>query len=98
MQYHPSFYSSQVQGLLKRFHETLRELRHITEPSARQLHLEDLVEVYNTAKAFRLQHKNYLNHISQNQLKHILDRDLKQWIALSKPSTKSNLIPTKTLQ
>ena len=98
MQYHPSYYSSQVQGLLNRFTETIRDLRHVTEPSARRMHLEDLIEVYNSAKAFNILYKDYLNHISQNQLKHILARDLKQWIAFSKPSTESNLITTKTLQ
>ena len=91
---HHTYYSSIVQSLLNRFTETIRELRHITEPTARRMVLEDLIEIYADAKKFQTDHSDQLNHISQNQLKHILARDLKQWIAFSKPSTESNLITT----
>lgn len=89
---HQTFYSSQANSFLERFATVQQDLRYVSEPSARQMLVSELVSIYYEAKDFYEEFSDELNHISQHQLIHLLSRDVKQHIVLSKSSDNQNLI------
>jgi len=90
MNLHPSFYSSQSNSLLERFTNICKELRHITEPSARKVMVLELIDLYTEAEEFFEENEEHLNQISLNQMRHMLARPISEHLILTKPST--NLI------
>lgn len=83
---HQSFYSSQANSFLVRFTDLCKDLRHITEASARRVMVAELIDLYADAQEFYEDHQDKLNHIALHQMTHLLARPLKEHLVLTKSS------------
>jgi hypothetical protein len=80
----PSYYQTQADALHDQWVNTLRDLRNVSEPSARQLYLEDLSSIYDQARNLAARDAAHIDGIRAVKLQHILQRPLEQHIAIAK--------------
>ena len=79
-----TYYSSVVDSLHNNWVNTLKDLRAVSEPSARELYLEDLTSIYSQARSFAAQNADHIDGIRAVKLEHILQRPLEQHIAIAR--------------
>jgi hypothetical protein len=82
--YPPTYYSSVVDSLHNNWVSALKDLRSVSEPSARELYLEDLTSIYSQARSFAAQNAGHIDAVRAVKLEHILQRPLEQHIAIAK--------------
>jgi len=82
--YPPSYYQTQADAIHNQWVSTLRDLRQVSEPSARQLYLDDISSIYQQAKSFAASNAAYIDGIRAVKLQHILQRPLEQHLAIAK--------------
>ena len=84
MIYPPTYYSTQVDSIHNRWVSTLKDLRSVSEPSARAMYLEDLSSIYLQAHNFAASNAAHIDGVRAVKLQHILQRPLEQHIAIAK--------------
>ena len=84
MQYPHSYFRNQALALHGRWVETLRGIKEVTEPSAKQLWIDDLREIAKMAR--ELEATGQLHPQDAALLAHITDRPIQEHIALVKGS------------
>ena len=77
-----SYYKSQADSLHTRFIDAIRLLREVTAPEAVSFYVDDLQDIFTDAG--KLHRLNVLQPLDQIRLKHILDRDVAQHVAIAR--------------
>ena len=89
VKYPYSYYKSQAESLHTRFLDNLKSLRDVTNDESREIYISDLHSIHQDA--YNLYHLQILQPLDQIRLKHILDRDVTQHVAISRHNDNSVL-------
>ena len=84
MIYPPSYYQTQVDSLHNNWVTTLRDLRIVTEPSAKEMLVGELRAIYDQTRNLVAQHGSHIDAIRSVKLNHILQRPLEGHIAIAR--------------
>ena len=79
-----SFIRSQAQGIHQMWIENLKDLKHVTHPESRQMHIDALRDLHRRAQALSDQYADHLDSISSSQIAHILGRPLESHFSIAK--------------
>jgi DNA-binding cell septation regulator SpoVG len=85
-----SFLRATAQSIHQRWIDGQRELRDVSEPTARQMRLDCIRDVYQEAQATITDYGDVLHPLDKQRLENILKRPLSQYITLSKSD---NIVP-----
>ena len=85
-----SYINANVGVIHKSWIDTLKDLRGVTNPTARALHIEHLKDLYTQATAFSKEQSLSPQHVGA--LAHILDRPLEHHLLALKNTQPKNLL------
>jgi hypothetical protein len=75
-------YQAEVRSVYNNWTETLKLIKEVTDPKAKQMWVDDLQDIYN--KAQKLMEGVSVHPSSASYLKLILSRPLEQWVTVVK--------------
>ena len=87
---HNSYIRANINSIHKDWIETLRELKGLTDATARSINIEHLADLYERAKAIGEQPDLYAEQLGM--LNHIIDRPLAEHLLAIKRSQPKNIL------